>query len=121
MRHSFPSAGDTFAGSTSDGYRLQLLFAAGRLTKSFSLLTAFLAENGYQDIPLPENLEELKQFRQPPKFRHQLGLFGDDGYTHNPIKILFPPSGGRKGSLLLEIYNETYPGHLLKFHGRKLS
>ena len=69
-------------------------------------------------MPLPENLAELSLFRFSTRNR-QILLFEDNGYVHNPIKILFPPDHRQKRKLILEIYNEKAPGHLLRFH-RKL-
>ncbi|THH37628.1 hypothetical protein E4021_14235 [Neolewinella litorea] len=118
MRDRFPEAGAEAQGGVSDGYCFRITFAAGRLGQTLELLRAFLAEEGYGDIPLPADAEELKKFRLPPKLRHQLSLFGEDGYVHNPVKVLFPPPGARRGALTLEIYNEHAPGHLLRFHRR---
>ena len=43
-------------------------------------------------------------------------LFEDNGYVHNPIKILFPIDRRKKTTLILCVYNESDPEHLLKFH-----
>ena len=118
IRQQFPPAGPVAEGGHSDGYCYRIPFAAGKLAATYTLITAFLQEQGYGDVPLPADVEELKRFRLPPKLRHQLSLFGEDGYVHNPIKILFPTPAGRRGALLLEIYDEAEPGHLLKFHRR---
>jgi hypothetical protein len=116
IRNNFPVAGESVEGGTSDGYCYRITFSAGRLEATYALIRAFLAEQGYADIPLPQNTEELRLFRLPPKLRRQLSLFGDNGYVHNPVKILFPVPAGRKGSLVLELYNEYLPDHLLRFH-----
>lgn len=117
IRYNFPVAGEeTEGGFTADGYCYRITFAAGRLERSYGLVRAFLAEQGYADVPLPKDAEELKLFRLPPKLRHQLSLFGDNGYVHNPIKILFPVPVRRTGALVLELYNEAVVNHLLKFH-----
>lgn len=118
LRHDFPAAGESREGGVSDGYRFRVTFAAGRLSRSYEMVREFLRQEGYGELPLPATVEELKAFRDPPRRRRQLGLFADDGYAHNPIKILFPPRGGKPGSLILELYNEKEAGHLLKFHGR---
>lgn len=119
IRYNFPAAGEVVEGGVSDGYCYRITFAAGRLKSTFALVRAFLAEQGYTDVPLPRDTEELKLFRLPPKLRHQLSLFGDNGYVHNPIKILFPVPAGRKGCLVLELYDEAASDHLLRFHRLK--
>ena len=118
LREDFPAAGPDARGGQSDGYCYRMTFAAGRAAASYELLRAFLREEGYGELPLPADVEELRQFRLPPKLRHQLSLFGEDGYVHNPLKILFPPPGAKRGALLLELYDERAAGHLLRFHRR---
>lgn len=118
IRHSFPAEGEEREGGLSDGYCFRIIFAAGKLEKSFEMIRTFLKEQGYAGVPLPSDSEELKRFRLPPKMRHQLSLFGENGYVHNPVKILFPTPAGNRGTLVLEIYNERAEGHLLHFHRR---
>lgn len=120
IRYNFPAAGETVeGGSSEDGYRYRVVFAAGRLERSYEMVKAFLEEQGYGQLPLPRDADELRQFRLPPKLRHQLSLFGDNGYVHNPVKILFPVPAGRRGALILELYNEANQNHLLRFHRMK--
>lgn len=119
IRHSFPAEGEEREGGLSDGYCFRITFAAGKLEKTYELIRSFLREQGYAGVPLPADTEELNCFRLPPKLRHQLSLFGEDGYIHNPVKVLFPLSPAKKGSLVLEIYNERGKNHLLRFHCRK--
>ena len=119
LRRNFPEAGQVAEGGTSDGYRYRIEFAAGRYEATYGLLVSFLREQGYANVVIPRDYNELKAFRLPAKLRHQLSLFGDDGYVHNPLKILFPKPAGRRGALVLELFNEADPQHLLKFH-RKL-
>ncbi|NJB87008.1 hypothetical protein GGR26_002785 [Lewinella marina] len=118
LRDRFPAAGEEAHGGVSDGYCFRITFAAGRLDQTLELLRTFLQEEGYADVPLPADAEELRKFRLPPKLRHQLSLFGEDGYVHNPVRVLFPPPGGKRGALILEVCNESAPGHLLRFHRR---
>ena len=118
LRRDFPPAGSDRYGGTSDGYCLRVTFAAGRADRSYAMLRDFLREEGYGDVPLPADVEELRRFRLPPRVRVQLSLFGDDGYVHNPVKVLFPPPGGKRGALILEVYDERSAGHLLRFHRR---
>jgi len=119
IRQNFPAAGESVEGGTSDGYRYRVSFAAGRLEATYAMVRAFLEEHGYGDIPLPKDAAELRLFRLPPKLRHQLSLFGDNGYVHNPVRILFPVPAGRQGALLLELFNEADPDHLVRFHRAK--
>lgn len=119
LRYNFPAAGEAYEGGVSDGYCYRVTFAAGRLENTYALVIAFLREQGYAQIPVPKNVADLKCFRLPPKLRHQLSLFGEDGYVHNPIKILFPAPFRQRGALRLELYNEAMNDHLLRFHRRK--
>lgn len=119
LRHEFPAAGTEYLGGTSDGYLYQTAFAGGSLAHSFEMVRQFLVEEGYGELPLPKDLEELKRFRLPSRNRQML-LFEDSGYVHNPIKILFPRDARQKRALILEIYNEQAPNHLLRFHRRML-
>ncbi|MCF8282614.1 MAG: hypothetical protein K9J45_19640 [Bacteroidales bacterium] len=82
------------------------------------MIKEFLKEEGYGDLPLPKDVEELKKFKLPTRNR-QILMFEDNGYVHNPIKILFPSDPKKSKMLLLEIYDENAPNHLLRFH-RKL-
>jgi len=118
LRTKFPEAGGEYEGGHSDGHCYRITFSGGRFETSFSLLRDFLIEEGYQDLPLPQNARELLRFRLPPKLQHQLSIFGDNGYVHNPIKILFPVIPGRRGELILEVYNQGAVDHLLRFHRR---
>ncbi len=118
LRYAFPAAGEHHHGGISDGYCFRITFAAGRLDRTYTLVREFLQEQGYGDIPLPADAPELRAFRLPPRLRRQLSLFEDDGYVHNPLRILFPPPGGKPGALSLHLYDESTPGHLLRFHGR---
>ncbi len=119
LRRAFPKGGEERHGGTSDGYCFRITFAAGRLDRTYAMVSEFLSEQGYGDIPLPADADELRAFRLPSRLRQQLTLFEDDGYVHNPVRILFPPPGGKRGALLLQVYDETSAGHLLRFHGRK--
>ena len=73
-------------------------------------------EEGYEDVPLPKDVSELRLFRHPVSNTRQILLFDDNGYCHNPIKILFPLDRRKKKTLYLIIYNENAPDHLLRFH-----
>lgn len=115
LREEFPEAGSDYMGGTSDGYEYQTIFAGSRLHASYDMVRQFLKEEGYGDLPIPKDAEELKLFRLPSRNK-QLLMFEDNGYIHNPIKILFPYDGRNKNTLILCVYNEKDPQHLLKFH-----
>ncbi len=115
MRTHFPPAGTEYVGGRSDGWEYRSVFAGKTLDDTFDMIRRFLQEEGYGDIPLPANAAELKLFRKPRSA--QLDLFGEYGYVHNPIKILFPQDAKLRNTLILCIYNEKAPQHLLRFHG----
>ncbi len=117
LRDNFPAAGDSYLGGTSDGFVYYSAFKGSSLAKAYEMLRLFLVEEGYVDVPLPKDVEELRKFYQARPGR-QLCLFEVNGYWHNPIKILFPNDRRKKRLLLLEIYNEKAPDHLLRFHGK---
>ena len=117
LRTEFPSDGEEYLGGESDGKVYRTTFAGGSLGHSYDMVRQFLKEEGYGEIPLPADVEELELFRLKTRNR-QILLFEDNGYKHNPIKILFPADGRKKRTLILEIYNEGAPRHLLRFHNR---
>lgn len=117
LRNEFPPAGEEYLGGESDGHVYRTVFAGGNLEQTYDMVRQFLHEEGYKDIPLPADVEELKHFRLTTRNRQVL-LFEDNGYKHNPVKILFPVDRRKKRTLILEIYNENVPGHLLRFHKR---
>lgn len=117
LRENFPERGTNYQGGVSDGWQYRVVFAGGTFKKSYAMIVAFLREEGYGDLPLPASVEELKLFRFQ-KRSQMIRLFEENGYLHNPIKILFPPPGTEKrGSLILCIFNEEVEGHLVRFHG----
>ena len=71
----FPAAGQHYEGGYSDGYCYRVVFSSGRFESSFNLLREFLWEEGFKEIPLPRDTEELLRFRLPPKLRHQLSFY----------------------------------------------
>ncbi|AEE49183.1 hypothetical protein [Haliscomenobacter hydrossis] len=115
LREEFPEAGSDYMGGTCDGYEYQTIFAGSRLQASYDMVRQFLKEEGYGDVPLPKDAEELKLFRLPSRNK-QLLMFEDNGYIHNPVKLLFPYDGRNKNTLILCVYNEKDAQHLLKFH-----
>lgn len=115
IREDFPEAGSNYMDGESDGYVYRTVFAGSRLEYSYEMVRQFLTEEGYGDIPLPKDAEELSLFRLNTRNR-QILLFEDNGYVHNPVKVLFPLDRRKKSTLILCIYNESDPMHLLKFH-----
>ncbi len=118
IRTTFSSFSERKLDGTSDGYCYQSYFGGATLAHSLAMIKEFLKEEGYDDLPLPKDVEELKKFKLPTRNR-QILMFEDNGYVHNPIKILFPSDPKKSKMLLLEIYDENAPNHLLRFH-RKL-
>ena len=115
LRENFPEANSEYLGGQSDGYEYKTIFAGSSLQHSFDMIKVFLEEEGYKNIPLPRDANELLLFRLPTRNK-QILLFEDNGYVHNPIKILFPLDRRKRNTLILCIYNEVDPEHLLKFH-----
>lgn len=115
LRNEFPPAGSDYLGGASDGYEYRTTFAGMNLGHTYEMVKQFLKEEGYDNVPLPRTEEELLLFRLPTRNK-QILLFEDNGYVHNPIKILFPIDRRKKKILTLCIYNEQYPDHLLRFH-----
>ncbi len=115
LREDFPPAGTVYLGGESDGYEYRTVFGGSRLEATFAMVRQFLAEEGYGDIPLPADVSELLLFRLPTRNK-QILLFEDNGYVHNPVKILFPSDRRKRSTLILCLYNEADPKHLLKFH-----
>lgn len=115
MREQFPAAGTDYMGGSSDGWEYRSVFAGSKLAYTFEMVKQFLREEGYGDVPLPESAEDLRLFRRPKA--PQLQLFGEKGYIHNPIKILFSSDPRQRNTLTLCVYNERAEGHLLRFHG----
>ena len=117
MRASFPADGENYSGGNSDGKVYESIFAGRSLEDTYSMVKAFLVEEGYVDIPLPADVDELRAFQLSTRNRQVL-LFEDNGYVHNPIKILFPLDRRKKTTLILKLYNEQAEKHLLRFHNK---
>jgi hypothetical protein len=117
IREAFPEAGVCYVGGVSDGWEYRTVFAGSNLGHSYAMVRQFLQEEGYGDIPLPATPADLSLFRRSK--RRQLCLFDELGYIHNPVKILFSPDARQRSTLILCIYNERAPDHLLRFHGVK--
>ena len=115
LRTEFPEAGEDYMGGYSDGWEYRTVFAGRSLEATYAMIRQFLAEEGYADVPLPADVEELKCFLRKRKGR-QIALFEETGYVHNPIKILVAVPKRLRFSLVLCVYNEQSPGHLVRFH-----
>jgi hypothetical protein len=115
IREAFPSAEEEYLGGKSDGNIYSTVFISKKGEITYDMVRAFLKDEGFGDIPLPADFDELLKFRIPSRNK-QILLFEDNGYTHNPIKILFPKTGKSTKKLILELYNENAEGHLLRFH-----
>jgi hypothetical protein len=117
IRDEFPPSGSDYLDGTSDGLVYTTIFAGSNLEATYAMVRNFLKEEGYQDLPLPADAQELLQFRLPTRNK-QILLFEDNGYVHNPIKVLFPADSRTRRKLILKIYNEKAEQHLLRFHNR---
>lgn len=117
LRTDFPTVAGVYDGGESDGYCYRTSFAGATLQHSLEMVRAYLKEQGYGELPLPKDEDELNMFRLPTKNR-QILMFEDNGYVHNPIKILFSDKPSQQRLLKLEIYDENAPNHLLRFHRR---
>jgi hypothetical protein len=116
LRKEFPPAGNpSYLDGECDGWEYKISFRGSTLEKSYAMVRAFLEEEGYEDVPIPRNAEELKLFKLSAR-RLQLDFFQENGYIHNPIKILFPAQPRFKNTIQVCLYNEADEQHLLKFH-----
>ena len=116
LRENFPEAGSDYLGGISDGWEYKTTFLGSTLEQSLQMVASFLAEEGYENVPLPANAKELRLFKKAAR-PTQLAMFRETGYVHNPIKILFHPNIKMNKMLTLHIYNEKSEQHLLRFHG----
>jgi hypothetical protein len=116
IREQFPEAGSSYLDGESDGWEYRTIFSGSSLALSYDMVKKFLQEEGYEDVPLPKTVEELLLFKHP-RVNGQITLFAEQGYIHNPIKILFHPYRNRSKTLILCLYNEAHEDHLLRFHG----
>lgn len=117
IRENFPTHEEQYQEGESDGFKYTLAFNGISLDHSYTMIKEFLKEEGYDNIPLPKDIKELRLFRHPVSSNKQFLLFEDNGYCHNPIKIVFPLDRRKKKTLYLIIYNEKAADHLLRFHG----
>ena len=111
LREDFPKTGSEYLGGESDGNIYRTTFAGSNLKSTYEMVRQFLQEEGYKEVPLPKDEAELKRFRLQTRNK-QILLFEDNGYIHNPVKILFPNDGRKKTTLILELYNELHTANL---------
>lgn len=115
LRDDFPPLGSTYMGGKSDGWEYQLTFGGSTFEQTYEMLQQFLQEEGYADIPIPADAEEMMLFRYPVR-QTQILLFAESGYVHNPIKIFFVKGLRNTKKLKLCLYNEKAEDHLIRFH-----
>lgn len=115
MREQFPPAGSNHLGGSSDGWEYRTVFGGAKLAYTYEMVKQFLREEGYGDVPLPATADDLKLFRRPRD--RQIQLFAERGYEHNPVKLLFSNMPGQRNVIIVCLYNEQTPDHLLRFHG----
>ncbi len=115
IKDSFPEVDSNYMEGKSNGWEYRLIFGGASLKHSYQMVRQFLVEEGYDDVPLPKDEKELSLFRIPTRNK-QILLFEDNGYVHNPIKILFPLDRRKKTTLILCIYNTAVEDHLIRFH-----
>jgi len=115
LREDFPPKGSDYLGGESDGWEYKTTFSGTSLEHTYDMVRQFLVEEGYDNVPIPKNAKALSLFRISTRNK-QILLFEDNGYVHNPIKILFPLDGRKKKTITLHLYNEANEHHLLKFH-----
>lgn len=117
LRTDFPTEPGVYEGGEYDGYCYRSRFIGSGFDQILKMIRQFLKEEGYGELPLPKDAEELSRFKIPTRNK-QILMFEDNGYVHNPIKILFPEDARKGKMLILEIYDEKAPNHLLRFHKR---
>ncbi len=118
LRDNFPPYGSTILGGTSDGLVYRTAFAGTSLTATLLMVRAFLDEEGYEQVPIPRTDAEMLAFLHPEQGRHP-HLFEEPDYAHNPVRLILPRRDRRRKKILVELYNEGAPDHLLRFHRRQ--
>jgi len=117
LRENFPLAEDPpYLEGTSDGWEYRTEFSGTTLEQTYNMVLQFLEDEGYGDVPVPDGVEEILLFKLKTRNK-QILMFEDNGYVHNPIKILFDKFTKNRPKLILCIYNEAIPHHLVRFHG----
>ncbi len=117
LRDNFPPFGSQALGGNSNGLVYTTAFAGSSMAASLVMVRQFLDEEGYADVPIPRSAEEMLSFLQPEQGRHP-HLFERPDYAHNPVRLVLPPRDRLRRKLIVELYNESAPEHLLRFHRR---
>lgn len=117
IRDNFPPYGSEAMGGTSDGLVYTTAFSGSSLEATLKLIRAFLDEQGYAEVPIPSSAAEMLAFLAPESGRHA-HLFEQPDYAHNPVRLVFPRRDRLRRKLVVELYNESAPQHLLRFHRR---
>ena len=117
LRENFPPYGSEVLGGVSDGLVYTTAFVGTSLTDTLALIRLFLDEQGYAEVPLPRTTDEMLAFRQPERGCHP-NLFEQPSYAHNPVRLTLPKRDRLRRKLVVELYNESAPEHLLRFHRR---
>ena len=118
IRDDFPPYGSAVHGGESDGLVYRTAFRGSTLDATLAMVRTFLDEEGYGDVPLPRDAETMLAFLRPEEGRHP-HLFERPDYAHDPVRIVLPPRDRLRRKLLVELYNEAAPDHLLRFHRRQ--
>lgn len=118
IRHEFPPYGSAVQGGHSDGLVYRTAFRGSSLEATLAMVRAFLDEEGYEDVPMPRDGATMLAFLRPEDGRHP-HLFEQPDYAHDPVRILFAKRDRLRRKLVVELYNEAAPDHLLRFHRRQ--
>ena len=117
LRKSFPPYGSQVLGGESDGVVYRTAFAGTNMDATLEMVRQFLDEEGYADVPIPSHAEEMLAFLHPESGRHP-SLFERPDYAHSPVRLILPAKDRLKRKIIVELYNEAAPEHLLRFHRR---
>ena len=118
IRHDFPPYGSAVHGGESDGLVYRTAFRGTSLDDTLAMVRAFLDEEGYANVPLPPGGAAMLAFLRPEEGRHP-HLFERPDYAHNPVRLVLPARDRLRRKLVVELYNEAAPDHLLRFHRRQ--
>lgn len=118
IRHDFPPYGSAVHGGQSDGLVYRTAFRGSSMEATLGMVRAFLDEEGYADVPLPSDAATMLAFLRPEDGRHP-HLFEQPDYTHDPVRVVLPTRDRLRRKLVVELYNEAAPDHLLRFHRRQ--
>ena len=118
LRHNFPPYASRALGGESDGLRYRTTFAGSTMADTLEMVRAFLDEEGYGDVPIPAQAEDMLAFLRPAAGRPP-SLFEEAEYAHYPVRLILPRTDRRRRQLRVELFNESAPDSLLRFHRRQ--